>query len=92
MKTALKIFAFIFVLTVSMTSCSSTDHPMDKFYPDDPFYPYDPETLQKLHQNIRPTKPIKIPDTMRIVAADPALYIITQDSVSQDTTPQDSIN
>ena len=29
---------------------------------------------------------------MRIVAADPALYIITQDSVPQDTTPQDSIN
>ena len=92
MKTALKIFAFIFTVTVTMMSCSSTDHPMDKFYPDDPFYPYDPETLKKLHDNIRPTKPIKIPDTMRIVAADPALYIITQDSVPQDTTPQDSIN
>ena len=99
MKTALKIFAFIFIVTVTMTSCSSSGGGLhtdiDEFYPGDPdypFYPYDPETLQKLHQNIRPTKPIKIPDTMRIVAADPALYIITQDSVPQDTTPQDSIN
>ena len=95
MKTALKIFAFIFLVTVTMMSCESkVDHTGGITNKDtnDPFYPYDPETLQKLHQNIRPTKPIKIPDTMRIVAADPTLYIITQDSVPQDTTPQDSIN
>ena len=95
MKTPLKIFAFIFLVTVTMMSCSSSGGGMHGFIPDEldyPRYPYDPETLKKLHDNIRPTKPIKIPDTMRIVAADPALYIITQDSVPQDTTPQDSIN
>ena len=91
MKTTLKILAFIFIVTVTMTSCSSSG---GGWYTDDidEFYPGDPETLKKLHDNIRPTKPIKIPDTMRIVAADPALYTITQDSVPQDTTPQDSIN
>ena len=100
MKTALKIFAFIFVVTVSMTSCSSSGGGLhtggiDEFYPGDPdypFYPYDPETLKKLRENITPTKPIKIPDTMRIVAADPSLYITQQDTVPQDTIPQDSIN
>lgn len=99
MKTALKILAFIFVVTVSMTSCSSSGGGLhtgiDEFYPGDPdypFYPYDPETLKKLRENITPTKPIKIPDTMRIVAADPSLYITQQDTVPQDTIPQDSIN
>ena len=99
MKTTLKILAFIFIVTVSMTSCSSSGGGLhtggiDEFYPGDPdypFYPYDPETLKKLRENITPTKPIKIPDTMRIVAADPSLYI-TQDTVPQDTIPQDSIN
>ena len=70
-----------------MTSCESSIT-----HTDEHLFPYDPETLQKLHQNIRPSKPLKIPDTLRIVAADPALYIITQDSVPQDTTPQDLIN
>ena len=88
MKTILKILAFVFVVTVTMTSCDS--HITN--YPPNDHFPCDPETLQKLHQNIRPTKPIKIPDTLRILTADPALYIITQDSVPQDTTPQDSIN
>ena len=83
-----------------MTSCSSSGGGLhtdiDEFYPggdpDYPFYPYDPETLKKLRENITPTKPIKIPDTMRIVAADPSLYITQQDTVPQDTIPQDSIN
>ena len=86
MKTILKILAFSFIV-ISMASCESSITPQDEH-----LFPYDPETLQKLHNNIRPSKPIKIPDTLRIVAADPALYIITQDSVPQDTTPQDSIN
>ena len=96
MKTTLKILAFIFIVTVSMTSCSSSGGGLhtggiDEFYPGDPdypFYPYDPETLKKLRENITPTKPIKIPDTMRIVAADPSLYITQQDTVSQDSIPE----
>ena len=88
MKTTLKILAFIFIVTVTMMSCSSTEHPMDKFHPDDGYYPYDPEILKKLRENITPTKPIKIPDTMRIVAADPSLYITQQDTVSQDSIPE----
>ena len=88
MKTILKILAFVFVVTVTMTSCDS--HITN--YPPNDHFPYDPETLQKLHQNIRPTKPIKIPDTLRILTADPALYIILHDTVSQDSILQDSIN
>ena len=85
MKTILKILAFSFIV-ISMASCET------HYHTDEHLFPYDPETLQKLHNNIRPSKPIKIPDTLRILTADPALYIITQDSVPQDTTPQDSIN
>ena len=98
MKTTLKILAFIFVIIVTMMSCDAgggLHTGIDEFYPGDPdypFYPYDPETLKKLRENITPTKPIKIPDTMRIVAADPSLYITQQDTVPQDTIPQDSIN
>ena len=92
MKTTLKILAFIFIVTVTMMSCDAGGGEYHGSIPDDPYYPYDPETLKKLRENITPTKPIKIPDTMRIVAADPALYIITQDTVPQDTIPQDSIN
>ena len=80
MKTILKILAFSFIV-ISMVSCETYHHT------DEHLFPYDPETLQKLHNNIRPSKPIKIPDTLRILTADPALYIITQDSVPQDTTP-----
>ena len=85
MKTILKILAFSFIVT-SMTSCET------HYYTDEHLFPYDPETLQKLHQNIRPSKPLKIPDTLRILTADPSLYIIQQDSVAQDSIPQDSIN
>ena len=85
MKTILKILAFSFIV-ISMASCETHHHT------DEHFFPYDPETLQKLHNNIRPSKPIKIPDTLRILTADPALYIILHDTVPQDSIPQDSIN
>ena len=86
MKTILKIFAFSFIV-ISMTSCESSIT-----HTDEHLFPYDPETLQKLHQNIRPSKPLKIPDTLRILTADPSLYIIQQDTVPEDFIPQDSIN
>lgn len=86
MKTILKILAFSFIV-ISMASCESSITLQDEH-----LFPYDPETLQKLHNNIRPSKPIKIPDTLRILTADPELYIILHDTVSQDSIPQDSIN
>lgn len=85
MKTILKIFAFSFIV-ISMASCET------HYYTDEHLFPYDPETLQKLHQNISPSKPLKIPDTLRILTADPSLYIIQQDTVPEDSIPQDSIN
>ena len=89
MKTALKKLIFVFIVIIVMTSCES--HVINN-PPKDHHFPYDPETLQKLHQNIRPSKPLKIPDTLRILTADPSLYIIQQDTVPQDSIPQDSIN
>ena len=88
MKTTLKILAFIFIITVTMMSCDAKDGEYHGSLPDGPHYPYDPETLKKLRENITPTKPIKIPDTMRIVAADPSLYITQQDTIPQDSIPE----
>lgn len=88
MKTTLKILAFIFIVTVTMMSCDAKDGGYHGSLPDGPHYPYDPETLKKLRKNITPTKPIKIPDTMRIVAADPSLYITQQDTIPQDSIPE----
>lgn len=88
MKTTLKILAFIFIVTVTMMSCDAGDGEFHGSLPDGQHYPYDPEILKKLRENITPTKPIKIPDTMRIVAADPSLYITQQDTVSQDSIPE----
>lgn len=83
MKNVLKPFTFTFIVIIIMASCSysgggGVSHPMDD-------YPHNHDELQKLH--IRPTKPIRIPDTIRIVAADQNLYTDSCDS-SNDTIPE----
>ena len=53
-----------------------------------------PEDFYELHHNIRPTKPIRIPDTMRVATAYPEMYKLPQDSTlefTQDSIPQDTI-
>lgn len=58
MKTALKILTFFLIIIITIASCESyTDNHNNKKAPD-------PDDLNKLH--IRPTKPIRIPDTMTI--------------------------
>lgn len=80
MKIALKILALVFIIAFAMLSCETSpitpkeDEP--HFRPDD-FY--------KLHHHIRPTKPIRILDTMNIMAK-PAIFTPQIDSIPQDTT------
>lgn len=93
MKTALKIFALIGIVILIMTSCEAGFKPSR---PGDHEHPpvLNPNDWYELHHNIRPTKPIRIPDTMRIVTAKPITYNIPQDSVPElpkDSIPQDTI-
>ena len=79
MKIALKILALVFIIAFAMLSCETSITPNDNephIRPDD-FY--------KLHHHIRPSKPIRIPDTMNIMAK-PAIFTPQIDSIPQDTT------
>lgn len=86
MKAALKILGLIFIIAFTMLSCDAGDKPAG---PDDMNPSFRPEDFYKLHHNIRPTKPIRIPDTMRISSAHPKVYNPQQDTIP--TIPQDSI-
>jgi hypothetical protein len=80
MKTTLKILGLVFIIAVTMPSCE--DSVPQPEYPDftlDDFY--------KLHHHIRPTKPIRIPDTMAIKMR----TTILENPSDTTTTPQDSI-
>ena len=83
MKTALKILGLIFIIVFTMHSCDVGYKPAgpDNMTPPEDFY--------ELHQNIRPTKPIRIPDTMRISSAHPKVY--NPPHYSTPEIPQDSI-
>lgn len=62
MKTTLKILGLLFCVAITITSCDSSHVP-----PEEPWPPVvNPEDFYKLH-HIRPTKPIRIPDTMAIL-------------------------
>ena len=65
-----------------MLSCDQECKPMD----DDINPPLHPEDFYKLHHHIRPTKPIRIPDTMTIVQ--PNIFKLPTDSIPQDSTHQ----
>ena len=59
MKITLKILGLVFIIAVTMPSCEA---PVPQ-----PEYPnFTLDDLYKLHHKIRPTKPIRIPDTMAI--------------------------
>ena len=91
MKAALKILGLIFIIAFTMHSCDAGYKPAG---PDDMNPSFRPEDFYELHQNIRPTKPIRIPDTMRIISAKPIPYNLPQDStleLPQDSIAQDSI-
>ena len=92
MKAALKILGLIFIIAFTMHSCEpGKEWPIE---PDDMNPPFRPEDFYELHHNIRPTKPIRIPDTMRISSAYPKVYNPPHDStpeIPQDSIPQDTI-
>ena len=81
MKTTLKILGLVFIIAVTMPSCEAPVQQPE--YPDftlDDFY--------KLHHHIRPTKPIRIPDTMAIKMRT-AILETPSDTIT--THPQDSL-
>ena len=84
MKAALKILGLIFIIAFTMPSCDAGKDTMEPMNP-----PFRPDDFYELHHNIRPTKPIRIPDTMRISSAHPKVYNPQQDTIP--TIPQDSI-
>lgn len=69
MKTTLKILGLVFITAITMLSCESMpaapidDQKKENQWP----HRIDPDDLYKLHHYIRPTKPIRIPDTMAIL-------------------------
>ena len=90
MKAALKILGLIFIIAFTMPSCEADKGSMK---PEDMNPPFRPEDFYELHQNIRPTKPIRIPDTMRISSAHPKVYNPPHDStpeIPQDSIPQEN--
>ena len=64
MKTTLKRLILLFAVIIAMLSCEK--QPTNKY--NSPNQNPTPSDLYELNYNIRPTKPIKVPDTMTIVA------------------------
>ncbi len=87
MRTIFKI-VLAFILPLAMVSCSKGYHPAA---PEDIEPPSSPDKFTELHHYIRPTKPIRIPDTMAILPR-PAILespLDTTLSNSQDSVPQE---
>lgn len=80
MKTALKILVLVFITAFAMLSCETSPLTPNENEPH-----IRPNDFYELHHHIRPTKPIKIPDTMNIMAR-PAIFTPQIDSIPQDTT------
>ena len=81
MKITLKILGLVFIIAVTMPSCEA---PVQQ--PESPDFTLD--DLYKLHHHIRPTKPIRIPDTMAIKMRT-AILETPSDTIT--THPQDSL-
>lgn len=83
MKPTQKILGLLFFITmIILSSCESTV-PVEKPWPPQ----INPEDFYKLHHHIRPSKPIRIPDTMAILMK-PVTFETQLDTTN---TPQDSI-
>jgi hypothetical protein len=83
MRTIFKI-VLAFILPIAMVSCAESYQPAapEKIEPPSP-----PDKFTELHHYIRPTKPIRIPDTMAILPR-PAFLETPSDTIT--TLPQDS--
>lgn len=81
MKTALKILVLVFITAFAMLSCeTSTPNENEPHIRPNDFY--------ELHHHIRPSKPIKIPDTMAIKMK---TAILESQADTLLSNPQDSI-
>lgn len=89
MKTTLKIFSLIIIVTTTILSCSTMPLDLQPTESEPNINPR-PDDSYNLHQYIRPTKPIKVPDTMAITGVKPSIYNAPQDSIPLDSIPQDS--
>ena len=85
MKAALKILGLIFIIAFTMHSCDAGNKPAGS---DDMKPSFRPDDFYELHHNIRPTKPIRIPDTMAIKMRT-AILETPSDTIT--THPQDSL-
>lgn len=86
MKTTLKTLGLLFFVVIIMVSCDAGFFPASN--PEDGSFRVDPDKLYQLHEYIRPTKPIRIPDTMTVLMR-PAILENPLDTTSSN--PQDSI-
>lgn len=85
MKTALKILGLVLIVIITMASCETG---LDLNDPDD-WKKFNPDDLHKL-RHIRPTKPIRIPDTIAIqMRPDILENPFDTTSTSQDSIPQE---
>lgn len=83
MKIILKILALVFIIVFTISSCDPGTFPQtDKI-------DITIDDLHKLQNQIHPTKPIKIPDTIKSKPALSNLYELPQDTTAQ---PTDTIN
>ena len=84
MKNVLKILILVFIVATTILSCSVSPGSVEP--PDKNPSPSELNNLQHTQDNIRPTKPIKIPDTLTITNIAPTNpdINITPDSIPQD--------
>ena len=75
MKIALKILALVIIIALTMLSCEKSPAPKDSI--ENP----NPPKADQLKENIRPTKPLKIPDTLAVTNIAPTKPTLTQDSI-----------
>ena len=85
MKTTLKTLGLLLFVVIIMVSCDAGQCVPG---PEEEWHKVDPDKLHQLHEYIRPTKPIRIPDTMTVLMR-PA--ILKNPSDTTTSTPQDSI-
>mgnify|MGYP003302392413 FL=1 len=76
MKIALKILALVIIIALTMLSCEKSPTPQDSIENPNP-----PIKADQLKENIRPTKPLKIPDTLAVTNIAPTKPTLTQDSI-----------
>ena len=89
MKTALKTLGLLLIVAMIMLSCESIPGPNREIQEPNTWQPQVNPDFYKLH-HIRPTKPLRIPDTMTVIMKHTILEnpLDTTHSNTQDSIPQ----